>query len=218
MRWLTIVLVASSSLIACDVDEMQGVAKMAACLESSSRTTCVQRQLIESSDTTRLSAGQRVGVRGTPYQIELASDGWLQIASGAEKGLYLVHESGEAHLVVAREEGQSATARQLAFAPMQPIAAKLESEPDEIATASGFFGDDEAVLLSMCFRTRSGSSYPERTECWATAGVTRTRPAISIFAVGDQESAAFPLLGELINGFGVGEPIADRDAPAPDRP
>lgn len=212
------VVVGSLCAIACNSSEMKGVAKMAACLESSSRTTCIQRQLIETSESTHLSAGRRVTLEGTPYEIEVASDGWLQIPSGAEQdGLRFVHESGAAYLEVEPLGGKGTTARAIAREPMGALVAKLEAEPDEVATDSGFFGDEEAVLLSLCFRTQAGSSYPEFTECWATAGVTRAEPAASIFAVADQDSAAFAQLGELINGFGLRKPENGPVEPAADR-
>jgi len=151
-----------------------------------------------------LLPGEQVSVPGTSYQLTIPAEGWLRIPQQDEATqLYVVHESGEVVFIVTREPETEATARELAMRPLTALLEKADAEPDEILSDSGFFDGEASVLLSFCFRTQAGRTYAKRTECWGTAGVTRTEPHVSILAMADPQSAIFPTLGGLINGFGM---------------
>ena len=191
-------------LSATGCDDVTGMLKMASCLESNSRSACIQRAVIDKSDPEVLTPRQRLRVPGTAIELTIPGAGWLEIPDGtAAGGLYVVHESGAVVLMLEREDGASASAREIASRRLAELREKIGEEPDEIVTDGGFFNGTDSVLLSMCFATQAGATYDRYTVCWASAGVVRDGTATSIFVIGEQGHEAFAGLGQLINGFGM---------------
>lgn len=175
----------------------QSALKAALCLQKHSRTTCVNRGVMEAAPYKQLPGNTDVVGHSGLYQVRTPNDAWRQLFKDQERkeDLVLIHESGEVLMQMMVDSADAQDTRSAAEASLTPLTDALGAEADELAIDDTVWGA-EGVLLGLCYELKSG-----HTECSYSGAISVGDRMVTLYAVTDEKSEAYEDLVMLLASF-----------------
>ena len=164
-----------------NADQAKTIFNMAKCMLKKTGTMCAFEELLNTAPSEPIQKDVEVSGNTNRYFVKVPSDDWRILWPGEKRAidLELIHKSGHATVMVSWHEGEVDTYEKHAREFIEPLAAKLETEPENIPLDVWPYNEG-GVFYALCYLTNIKTE-----ECFYSASANMPDGVVTISSIAE---------------------------------